>query len=347
MSAPVSPIYPQEQRLRVDLELTNACNFKCPICPQAFTGDRVTEAGAPYNRRTGMMSPEVFERSVEECERVAGWVELGFFGEQTLHRRYFDYLDRLGRRESFALELNTNLSLVTRETLAKWIEVRLDLARLSVDAVTPEVFNRARPGQVRDLDGNIVDEADRMDAINEKIDYWLGLADHCPTRLVFVKSSHNTGERLPFVERWRPRLGPEDVVLLKQMLSYGGKMADPAVRAHACNIWNERYLMIDWRGDLSPCNLDTNMDLAIGNVMRDSLHGAYRGAIANHLRSRTGCGKDLTPCRTCVDANNWSENEFYKNAAHHPEEALNQPPADAEVGHESPTMTPATAAQPL
>lgn len=333
MSAPRSPEYAPADRLRVDLEFTNACNFKCPICPQSFTGDTVTEAGAPYNRRTGLMAEDVFERAVEECERVAGWVELGFFGEQTLHRRYFDYLDRLKHRRSFALELNTNLSLVTAETFDKWVEVGVDLVRLSIDAVTPEVFNRARPGQVRDLDGNIVDEVDRMDAINAKVDHWLARADHCPTRLVFVKSSHNVGERQLFVDRWRSRLGSEDVVLLKQMLSYGGKMSDPSVQAHRCNVWNERYLMIDWRGDLSPCNLDTNMDLVIGNVMRDSIHGAYTGAIANHLRGRTGCGRDLTPCRTCVDGNNWEQNEFYKNPEHHAEEAWHLPPADAEVGH--------------
>jgi sulfatase maturation enzyme AslB (radical SAM superfamily) len=327
VSAPRSPDYPQDRRLRVDLELTNACNFRCPICPQSFAQGVVTQAGAPYTRTVGQMSPEVFERAVDECQRVAGWVELGFFGEQTLHRRYFEYLDRL-RERRFALELNTNLSVVTEATFDKWIEVGVDLVRLSVDALSPEVFNRARPGAVRDLDGRPVPEAERMAAINHKLRVWLGRRDHRPTRLVFVKSSHNRGERRPFVDYWRPKLGPQDVVLLKQMLTYGGKMADPEVSAHRCNVWEERYLMVDWRGNTSPCNLDTNMDLALGSVLEHSLHELYTGAIANSLRARTGCGRDLTPCRTCVDGNNWSRNEFYRNPRFHPAERDHEPLPD-------------------
>ncbi|MEZ5980378.1 MAG: hypothetical protein R3F34_19495 [Planctomycetota bacterium] len=56
--------------------------------------------------------------SLDECQRVAGWVELGFFGEQTLHPHYLDYLDALKDRR-FALELNSNMSMVTRETMEK------------------------------------------------------------------------------------------------------------------------------------------------------------------------------------------------------------------------------------
>ena len=94
-------------------------------------------------------------------------------------------------------------------------------------------------------------------------------------------------------------------------LSYGGKTADPLIAAHKCNVWDVRYLMIDWRGTLSPCNLDTNMDLVLGNVMEHSIDALYHGERANELRRRTGCLRDLTPCRTCSDGNNWSENETF------------------------------------
>ncbi|MCC7012690.1 MAG: radical SAM protein [Planctomycetes bacterium] len=310
---PVSRELAANERLRVSIELTNICNFSCPFCPQAYKHEALAPAGAPYNRRQGMMAPELFERAVAECNRAADTVELGFFGEQTLHKRYVEFLRALQTRR-FALELNTNLSFVTHEIMQAWIDARVDLVRLSLDAVTPEVFNRARPGQVRDLSGRVVAERDRMRAINEKVAHWLALPDHRPTRLVFVKSSHNTGdEKRKFVEHWTPRLAAKDYVLAKQVLSYGGKTADPLVLPHRCNVWEMRFLMIDWRGVLSPCNLDTNMDLAFGSLLEDSLTGAYFGARAAALRQRTGCGKDLTPCRTCVDGNNWTRNETFAN----------------------------------
>jgi MoaA/NifB/PqqE/SkfB family radical SAM enzyme len=310
---PCSPNYPPPQRLRVSVELTNICNFTCPFCPQAYKHDDETPRGAPYNRRQGLMSRATFQRAIDECNRVAETVELGFFGEQTLHRDYLEFVRSLERR-NFRLEVSTNLSYVTREMMQAWLDARVDLLRFSLDAVTPEVFNRARPGKVKDLSGRIVGDAERMKAVNDKVRYWLSQPEHRPTRLVYVKSSHNQGdERERFLAHWTPCLGPDDRILMKQVLTYGGKTDDALVEAHRCNVWDVRYLMIDWRGVVSPCNLDTNMDLALGNVLQNSIDALYRGPIANDLRKRTGCLKDLTPCRTCVDGNNWSRNESFAN----------------------------------
>lgn len=318
--------YAPHERLRVSLEFTNVCNFSCPFCPQAWR-DVATPAGSPYDRRQGMLAPEVFERAVDECQRVADTLELGFFGEQTLHKRYVEYLRAL-RERRFALDLNTNVSFLTREMMDAWVDARVDLVRLSLDAITPAIFDRARPGQVRDLDGRVVADGDRMAAINAKVEAWLARPDHRPTRLVFVKSSHNQGDELAkFVAHWTPKLGPRDYVLAKQVLSYGGKTADPLVRANRCNVWDMRFLMIDWRGVVSPCNLDTNMDLVLGSVMVESLDALYTGPRAQDLRRRTGCLRDLTPCRTCSDGNNWNFNQTFKNPRHETAGALPAPNA--------------------
>lgn len=309
MGLPVSRPWPQPRRLRMSIELSSMCNFKCPICPHAYKGRKKSPLtlGAPFTRPGRFMTPEVFRRAVEEANRVADIVEIGFFGEQTLHRHYDEYMRSLKKRR-FQLETNTNLSRVTHQTFETWIEAELDLLRLSSDAITPAVFNRARPGTVWDLDGKRVAEADRMAAINEKIHAWLARPDHRPTRLVFVRSSHNRGEEEKFIEYWQPFLGPEDCILIKQVLTYGGVVPDPDVLAHRCNVWEVRYLMIAVNGDVTPCNLDVNIQLHLGNIMDDSIENLYNGPIAQWLRTRTGCGNDLSPCRTCVDGNNWSKN---------------------------------------
>jgi len=309
---PVSRDLPAGERLRVSIELTNICNFSCPFCPQAHKrGEQ--PGGSPYDRRQGRMSEEVFTRALAECQRVADTVELGFFGEQTLHPRYAEYLRRM-RERTFKIELNTNVSFVTDDILDAWVDARVDLVRLSLDAVTPEVFDRARPGQVRDLAGRVVAPEHRLAALHEKVYKWLARPDHRPTRIVFVKSSWNEGEREPFLAHWLPRLGPQDYVLMKQVLSYGGKTADREVEPVGnCNVWKMRFLMIDWQGNLSPCNLDTNMDLKLGSVMDGALEQLYYGQRADRLRGLTGCGRALTPCKTCTDGNNWSRNEVHPN----------------------------------
>jgi len=306
--APPSRSYAPEQRLRVSIELTNICNFSCPLCPQAWERGE-TPAGAPYDRPHGIMEPAVFARALAECNRVADTVEMGFFGEQTLHPRYLDYVHSLAERE-FQLEFNTNLSYVTHEMMDAWVAIGAEQVRLSLDAASPELFDKLRPGRVKGLDGEAVSQAERLAVLEHKTRTWLARPDHRPTRIVFVKSSHNEDEREAFIARWQPLLGPDDRILMKQVLSYGGKIEDAYVEHHRCNVWEMRYVMIDWRGAISPCNLDTNMDLALGNVMRESLDRVYRGQVAQRLRQETGCLGTPRPCRTCRDGNNWERNEL-------------------------------------
>ncbi|MBI1369165.1 MAG: radical SAM protein [Planctomycetes bacterium] len=315
MPLPESRHYRPDERLVMSIELTNVCNYRCPFCPQAYQHLPNQPAGSPYNRKPGMMSRAVFERTLAEAHRVARTVELGFFGEQTLHRHYIEFIEKLGKPRPFGVELNTNISMLTKPMMQAWIDAQIDLVRLSVDAVTPQVYDHVRPGLIRDFEGRNVPPDRRMAVINEKIHHWLSLADHRPTRIVFVKSSHNEGERERFIDYWQPHLGERDVILMKQVLSYGGKITDPMIEAGRCNVWNVRYLVVDWSGRVSPCNLDTNMDLWLGSLMDDSVDALYHGEKAQSLRQRTGCGNDLTPCRTCKDANNWSKNEQFRSIA--------------------------------
>jgi len=312
---PVSRPFEPHEKLVVSLEFTNVCNFKCPFCPQAYEDLPMQPGGSPYDRKHGFMSRAVFDRAVAECRHVARIVELGFFGEQTLHPLYLDFMSTLASRP-FQLETNTNVSMVTHDMMRAWITSKFDLVRLSLDAITPEVFNIARPGPVRSLTtGKIVPDADRMSAVNEKVHAWLAMPDHRPTRLVYVNSSYNQGEKQKFIDYWTPYLGPSDHVLIKQVLSYGGKIIDPLIESHRCNVWDVKYLVIDNTGATSPCNLDTNMDLALGSIMEQSVEQLYFGERAQWLKSRTGCGNPLTPCRTCTDGNNWSKNEKHGRAS--------------------------------
>ena len=313
---PSSRVFADSERLAVSIELTNVCNFRCPICPVSFRKDKAAQpAGAPYDRPYGYMEDAVFERAVDECRRTARTVNFSFFGEQTLHPHYARLMRTL-RGQPFARDLNTNMGMVTPEIMQAWIDAEFDLVRISLDAITPEVFNSARPGRVIGFDGRPVAEADRMAVVNEKVRRWLAMPGRRPTQLVFVKSQHNDARELAaFVDHWRPFLTRGDRILAKRILSYGGKIADPNVVAHRCNVWEVRYLMIDWQGNASPCNLDTNMDLRLGNIMEHSVEELYWGERADGLRLRTGCLKDLSPCRTCSDGNNWESSQVWEPAS--------------------------------
>jgi len=285
-------------KFRVSLELTNYCNFKCVICPH----------GKPnlFTRKLGHISEKLFDYAIAQCNKYADTVEFGFFGEQLLHPQYNYFLRKLQRR-NFKISVNTNLSLCNYETFKIWQEVGINDVRLSLDSSCAETFNRCRPGTVRDIRGNVVEEEMRFSAINEKVAYWLGLPGRGnPTRLVFVKSSNNQNERDRFISLWKERLKSIDYILFKQVVSYGGKIHDTFVQPGKCNIWQNKYVVIGWDGTVSPCNLDINLQLSMGNIVGDDLYKLYHGS---QLRQQTGCRQPIAPCKSCFDSNNWTQNE--------------------------------------
>jgi radical SAM protein with 4Fe4S-binding SPASM domain len=264
-----------------------------------------------HYRKKGIIAFSTFERAVSECQKHAKAVVLGFFGEQLLHPNYVNLLMYLKKR-SFKLIVNTNVSICTKEIMKAWIDAQVDEVRFSLDAINSKTYNMCRPGPVQDFEGKNIENSLRLEVINEKIKYWLSIPRHRPTRLVYVKSSFNKNDRTGFIKYWQPRIKKQDHLLLKQVLSYGGKIKNPYVQKHKCNIWDVGYLMIGWNGAVSPCNLDINLELNLGNIKKATISKLYTGVRANRFRKMTGCGNKIKPCDKCIDANNWSKNEIIK-----------------------------------
>lgn len=285
-------------------EFTNHCNYRCPQCPNSVYRQK-SLGGNPYDREKGFMSDELFELVLRNTEKYASVVSMGFFGEQQMHPRFDEYSAELSKVAP--LRINTNWSLVTRgtmETLKLYTAVRV-----SIDASTPELYDTLRPGApVLDLDGNPTE--DRFETIAGKLRYWLKLPDHPKTRLVYVISSHNEYDVMDFIKKWRPFLGPGDHILTKSILTYGGIIRDNRVGEFPCYISSQRYFIVAWNGDCSPCNVDVNLALKGGNLIEsEDIGKIVKGDIWKRVMSRIEAREGI--CANCPDANNWSENEYY------------------------------------
>lgn len=295
----------------VQVELTNNCNYSCAFCPQSHW--RKPEfSERPYDRAKGYMDYDLFRKVIDEAGEISEEVNFSFFGEPTSHPEFLKFMDYLKTRNpELRVVMNTNLSYATREVFAKLIEIKLADLRLSIDAATPATYDRVRPGSFfLDLDGR-PGKGDRFETICEKAAYWHSLPDHRPTRHVFTMCSINMNEARPFVERWLPLLGDNDIILVKSVLTYGGKMSDGMVSPNPCNVWESNLLTVDWTGNVSPCNLDTNMELVIGSVREKKLMEIFKNDKYGEFK-RLSVRKDISPCSTCVDANNWSKNRIFK-----------------------------------
>jgi radical SAM protein with 4Fe4S-binding SPASM domain len=119
------------------LELTQNCNFKCPMCPQA-TEEKFQKYNPEFN-----IKPEVFEKISNELFPTATLIDLRGFGETTILPFWPDVVDHLENFPFIEWHLVTNLSLNNDKTWNKMMKLGFNLA-ISFDAATKETFETIR-----------------------------------------------------------------------------------------------------------------------------------------------------------------------------------------------------------
>jgi pyruvate-formate lyase-activating enzyme len=293
--------------LRMSIELTNRCNFRCTYCPHSARGQDTADDLNTFDRTLGFMSQETFDRCLANARKYADSVSFGFFGEQMLHPRFAELIRSIPTDRPYRLVINTNGSVLTDENIEAL--KRFDLMRFSLDSTDSESFDRLRPGGAI-LTVNGQRSSDRYSALTEQIERWLSLPGHPHTQLVYVTTEANKDDRQRYLDYWLPRMGPEDCVVMKSVLSYGGVMKDPYMTANPCTIPQDNRINVAWNGDCTPCNLDVNLALRIGNILatgdlRAMIRSWRYKAVMHAVRRREGI------CGACRDANNHAESMLY------------------------------------
>jgi radical SAM protein with 4Fe4S-binding SPASM domain len=266
-----------------------------------------------FNRRLGFMDFDLFKHVVNDAWSVTDTVNFSFFGEPMLHPRFLDCIDYLrSRPRRKRVVVFSNMTCSTKEIMRALIDSRISRLKISLDAFSSETFEKIRAGShCLDLEGNRWD-GDRFSMVTEKVEYWFKMKDHRPTRHEFVVSSMNVHELEPFVRKWHPLLGKNDDILSKSILSYGGViLKDVFLNKQPCNIWGrEHQLVVDWQGNVSPCNLDVNMEMKIGKVPDQKLSDIWQSKAYRRIKSQS-ITRSISPCANCIDANNRSRDVIY------------------------------------
>jgi sulfatase maturation enzyme AslB (radical SAM superfamily) len=289
------------------IELTNKCNFRCSYCPHSTRDRPPSDDLNVFDRPFGFMSQETFDLCLDNAWKYAESLSFSFFGEQMLHPRFSELIASIPAERPYRLVTNTNGSLLTERNIEALM--RFDVVRFSIDSIDSESFNRLRPGgAILTVEGR--PGHDRFAALAEQIERWLARPGHPHTQLVFVTTEANKGLREEYLDYWRPRLGPADCVVTKSVISYGGVMTDPYMTENPCTIPVDNRLNVAFNGDCTPCNLDVNIALCVGNVheipdLMEMTRSSRYAAVMDGIRDRYGI------CGNCKDANNHVESTLH------------------------------------
>ncbi len=260
------------------------------------------------------MDFDLFCKTVDQAWKISNTINLSFFGEQTMHPDFLQCLEYLRRRPPGKnVVIFSNFLSVTREMIDSIIQTRPQRVHISINAATSEVYDKIRSGpSCVDLDGNPY-TTNRFEVLCEKVEYWFSLRNHPSTRHEYTVASYSIQEVKAFVQKWLPLLGPNDEILTKCVLSYGGIMLnEPFLTPARCRMWeSHNYLVVDWQGNVSPCFLDTGMKLTIGSIVNNSLRSINASAARENIMKQS-IAKTIKPCDTCMDASHNIKSRTYR-----------------------------------
>lgn len=289
----------------VFIELTNNCNCRCRSCPQSIG----------LSRPRGYMDFDLFKKVINQAWQITDVVNFSFFGEPTLHPQFIECMEYLRHRQSGKeIIIFSNFLCMTQKMIDALISVRPKRVHISINAATSETYNQIRSGQHHtDLNGNILININRFETLCDKVKHWFSITNHPPTRHEFVVASYSAHELKQFVQIWLPFLGPNDEILTKGILSYGGIMLnDPFLTSSLCQMWGpQNYLVVDWEGDVSPCFLDNGMRLTIGSIFNDSLQDINKSERRQNVKDQS-IDRKIKPCDTCMDASHGIKTRIYR-----------------------------------
>jgi radical SAM protein with 4Fe4S-binding SPASM domain len=293
---PIPEVYLRFPRT-VGLELSSKCPLACVMCPQP-----------DLQRPNREIRTELALKVIEELEGFPDTLlEPQGMGELFIHPEWPRILRHAVERKVQVLVL-THGAFLTDAVIEELMDIGPGHIMVGIEGVTKAVHESvARRSNFE----QVVRSVKQLLATRKE----RGLSrPHVHLRMTPSKLNHHEGSS--FLETWRPLLGEEDTVQVNPVCNtWTGKLpylgVDPDVpnptspRFPCPQLWMTTNVLED--GRVSPCCLDCEGEIEIGNVQDNTLeeiwHGerlsAYRQA---HLEGRFD---DVPLCGDCPDWPNY------------------------------------------
>jgi len=280
--------------IHLDLELSSACNLRCPMCPTVHISD-------PSFKKLGcdsaMMPADMFKRAVDEARRHEDFcsIKLNYRGESTLHPQIVDFISYARDAGVIDIMLNTNgnypLSLNQ-----EMVDAGLTWIAFSLDASRPETYRRCRAG------------GDFFTAYPTAIDM-CRFADRLAVQVGFVVQKANRGEVQEFTDFWSRM--PVHRILVSDAYNSGGLIANEkailtkryeAAEQFCCpQLWQRLVLWSDGRIFACCHAWDAPEDLHLGDFPGTAIKAAWDSEKLRELRRTHADGRhcEVGTCEKC------------------------------------------------
>ncbi|MBI4823529.1 MAG: radical SAM protein [Nitrospirae bacterium] len=266
--------------LFIDIEVTSACNLKCPFCATTFRGSKI---------RRGFISEDTVRKVIDEgAEKGLYGVKFNIRGEPLLHPKLHEFVGYAKAKGLIDVYFNTNAMLLDRGWARRLIDAGLDRLSISFEGYTKEVYERHRPGAVFET---VIENIEGIQSLKRK----LGVG-HPKVRVQTVLLPELKGSFKEYKAFWSDKADEVGYLDYKEMKVKKKDIKYP----WACPQIFQR-MAIWWDGTLLPCNHDDDGLLSLGNVNEMNVKDGWHSASLMKLREthKNGMAHEVSACDGC------------------------------------------------
>jgi radical SAM protein with 4Fe4S-binding SPASM domain len=281
----------------IAVEPTNLCNLSCPMCPRTSL----------MKREKGLMNFSLFKKIVDESKGKTEFMYIDNMGDPLIHPKICEMVDYAGRK-GIRMLLGTNAAFLSDKLAACLLKNGPDIIELSIDAATPQTYEKVRGGKNYDqVVKNVMSFSKAKQSTRSTKPF---------TILQFVRTAFNAEEEDAFYRKFK-RAG-YDFMAFRDCHTWGGNIPDYGVKnkttsthtensgttssqtSRPCRIlWNQ--LTVLWNGDVTPCFYDFDGKSVVGNLNKESLTEIWNSSeMANYRKYHVaGSYEKVTCCQNC------------------------------------------------
>ncbi len=272
--------------LCINIETTNICNLDCIMCPRTVLIARNEFA------ETGMMNFDLYRKIIDEGEKYnLPSVKLQYLGEPLAHPDVAKQIKYAKDAGVLDVMFNTNATLLTEEKSHEILEAGIDAVFFSFDSMDPDTYNNIRIGADYD---KVMENIMRFIEIKNSYGY-----KHVHTRTSMTIIEQGSQDLIEFEKYWLDYVDAVGFGIYHDVVEDGGKNT-PYNASFTCAQPFQR-LFVMWDGVVTPCCIDENRYLPLGNVNSQSIHDVWHGSVATNLRKKQieGRYKEIDLCSKC------------------------------------------------
>ena len=282
----------------IQLEPTNNCNAKCPLCP--------TGAGQ-LKRRRGYMDVKLFKKIIDDVAGKTQYMTLWNYGEPFLHPKIFEMIDYAKKNNLFITASTNGYVFYTDDLISKLANSHLDKLIVSLDGISEDTYKLYRKG----VDfKKVIDGLTKLKLIKKKKNKKDPVIE-----IQFIIMKHNQHE-LSKYEEFAQKLG--DKVVYKTVNTHmvtgineldwlpNTQFRSDYKQNHTTNnpgnsncpvIW--KSIVINYDGIVNPCCWDYQSEVVLGDLKNQTLHDVWTGTRMKNFRQTILQNKAHHICRNC------------------------------------------------